>query len=608
MSIVMLLSITMGMNLSVFADDGNKTIVSASLTPIKPYTIYEGAYGGYDDEGDGYYWAPDFNSGDIINITFSDETKDTYKYYNQYEHQGWYNSNDDKIQIARYNFYADKLGETYASYCIEEFSFDIENVPVTIVSNPVKSFSFVPINPYEIIQETNFYYDEDNNTWYYYAPDFNIDDKIIINYTNGTSEEYAYKEHDAVEFGHYRDFINNKNEILNVNKYDFSFEGIGNTTFKVELPDYGKTSSVPVSIIENPIASISFDSVEPYEIYENYHGYYDDENNWCYSAPEFNEGDKITLKYTNGVSEEFVYKKGDIWNFVNAENEVLHTNAYSFTFEGIGNTTFELELLDYYKSVNIPVKIIENPISSFSLTPVKEYEVIENSGEVDGEECYYDAPKFNDGDKITIKYTNGNSDEFVYVKDSNNFFNDKDEVLDVFGHEFSYIGTGKTYFKVELADYGKTIDVPVTVIAKSSNGGSTGGGGGVAPAPTPDDTTKKDEEQKPDTKPTQPATSSNATEKPATVKVNKTQAKKKALAVYWNKIADVSGYQIQVATDKKFKKNKKTVTIAKQNASKKTVKKLKAKKKYYVRVRTYKVVNGKKVYGKWSKIKSVKTK
>lgn len=139
-------------------------------------------------------------------------------------------------------------------------------------------------------------------------------------------------------------------------------------------------------------------------------------------------------------------------------------------------------------------------------------------------------------------------------------------------------------------------------------GGSTGGSGGFIPAPTPDDTTKKDEEQKPDTTPTQPATSSNTTKKPATVKVTKAQAKKKALAVYWNKIANVSGYQIQVATDKKFKKNKKTVTVTKQNASKKTVKKLKANKKYYVRVRIYKIVNGKKVYGKWSKIKSVKTK
>jgi len=46
----------------------------------------------------------------------------------------------------------------------------------------------------------------------------------------------------------------------------------------------------------------------------------------------------------------------------------------------------------------------------------------------------------------------------------------------------------------------------------------------------------------------------------------------------------------------------------KQKTTKNKVKKLKAKKKYYVRIRTYKTVNGKKVYSSWSKVKSVKTK
>ena len=133
-----------------------------------------------------------------------------------------------------------------------------------------------------------------------------------------------------------------------------------------------------------------------------------------------------------------------------------------------------------------------------------------------------------------------------------------------------------------------------------------GGGGGAIPAPIPDETDKKDDNKKPETKPNQSQnTSTSATQK---LRVKKLVSKRKALVVYWNKIANVSGYQIQVATDKKFKKNKKTVTVAKQNASKKTVKKLKAKKKYFVRVRAYKTVNGKKSYGKWSKIKSVKTK
>ena len=170
------------------------------------------------------------------------------------------------------------------------------------------------------------------------------------------------------------------------------------------------------------------------------------------------------------------------------------------------------------------------------------------------------------------------------------------------------------------ASYRFAVKSNVNVEAKfksvETGGGSTdptptpggGGGGGAIPAPepTPDDTDKKDDDKKPETKPNQSQnTSTSAIQK---LSVKKLVSKKKALVVYWNKIADASGYQIQVATDKKFKKNKKTITVAKQNASKKTVKKLKAKKKYFVRVRAYKIVDGKKVYGKWSKIKSVKTK
>lgn len=94
--------------------------------------------------------------------------------------------------------------------------------------------------------------------------------------------------------------------------------------------------------------------------------------------------------------------------------------------------------------------------------------------------------------------------------------------------------------------------------------------------------------------------------------ISKLSKGKKAITVKWKKVKTIKGYQIQLATDKKFKKNKKTVTISKQKTTKTTVKKLKAKKKYYVRIRTYKNVKyqGKtiKVYSSWSKVKTVKTK
>ena len=126
-------------------------------------------------------------------------------------------------------------------------------------------------------------------------------------------------------------------------------------------------------------------------------------------------------------------------------------------------------------------------------------------------------------------------------------------------------------------------------------------GGGFVPAPTPEEPTTQ-----PSTKPSAPATTT--TKKPSTVKVEKVTKGTKSFKVTWKKKTGVSGYQVQYATDKKFKKNKKTVTTAKKNATSKTIKKLKSKKTYYVRVRTYKIVNGKKVYSSWSKVKAVKTK
>ena len=85
--------------------------------------------------------------------------------------------------------------------------------------------------------------------------------------------------------------------------------------------------------------------------------------------------------------------------------------------------------------------------------------------------------------------------------------------------------------------------------------------------------------------------------------------KKQALLVKWKKqTKQVTGYQLQLATNKAFTKNKKTVTVNGAKKASATVNKLKAKKKYYVRIRTYKTVGGKKVYSKWSKVKTAKTK
>ena len=72
----------------------------------------------------------------------------------------------------------------------------------------------------------------------------------------------------------------------------------------------------------------------------------------------------------------------------------------------------------------------------------------------------------------------------------------------------------------------------------------------------------------------------------------------------WKKLTNISGYQIQYAPNKKFKKAKRKTV----KSTSVTIKKLKKKKTYFVRVRAYKLVDGKKVYGKWSVVKKVKIK
>ena len=80
-----------------------------------------------------------------------------------------------------------------------------------------------------------------------------------------------------------------------------------------------------------------------------------------------------------------------------------------------------------------------------------------------------------------------------------------------------------------------------------------------------------------------------------------------AVTAKWSRgTNDVSGYQIKCSKNKSMK-GAKTVTAGK-NATSKKISGLKASTRYYVQLRAYKVVDGKKYYSDWSAKKSVKTK
>ncbi len=96
--------------------------------------------------------------------------------------------------------------------------------------------------------------------------------------------------------------------------------------------------------------------------------------------------------------------------------------------------------------------------------------------------------------------------------------------------------------------------------------------------------------------------------KPQATKISKLTAKDNGFAVKWTKkTTQVTGYQIRYSTGKSFSKYSDEL-ITKNSTTSKTVKKLKNKKTYYVKIRTYKTVDGKKYYSSWSSALKVKTK
>ena len=91
---------------------------------------------------------------------------------------------------------------------------------------------------------------------------------------------------------------------------------------------------------------------------------------------------------------------------------------------------------------------------------------------------------------------------------------------------------------------------------------------------------------------------------PAKVTLSTVRGKSGAIIAKWKKVEGADGYQIKYSLKAK-KKYKNAGTVTKLN---KKIRGLKKGKKYYVKVRAYKIIDGKKVYGEYSKAKRVKVK
>ena len=418
--------------------------------------------------------------------------------------------------------------------------------------------------------------------------------------------------------------------------YYFVFENINEKaipiTFTAKVCDI---SSFTFNLNKKHTLYQGIDSNKSEKYDENTNSYvkYD---NYYLSKVVYDEGNTITINKNDGSSTTYTY----------ADKEVVNNDGYSYYtdfWDENGNkfpyginywTPQEEKHLQVGNNVECTLRILDSDVKFYidiEPNPVASFEYIGNitvnSNDIDNSNYYdyvmynYYNETFKDGVKIIVHYADGTSETYTYIDDdfknsNGNYFKygsvgyysnqSKENPWTPGGNNYVYI----TYCGYEIA-------VPVTVEASAPTPTPTPAPTTEAPtqAPAPTTTqapTQTTAVQQPVAQTTTKAAKKATTAKPKATKIKKVKGSKKAIALTWAKVKVVKGYQIQVATDKKFKKNKKTVTIKKQKTTKTTVKKLKAKKKYFVRIRTYKTkkINGKskKVYSSWSKAKTVKTK
>lgn len=245
------------------------------------------------------------------------------------------------------------------------------------------------------------------------------------------------------------------------------------------------------------------------------------------------------------------------------------TNDFGIEFNGLDT----LSICNYYgsiSSVSIPSKI-----DGYNVTGISSYAfdndnnniknvVIPNSIKTIGTKAFLNCPNLK-----TVNIPNTVTDIGEYAFGFKSIYDEAtDETKYIKIDGFKIICNPNTAAARYAYAYGISTQLPVT------------------PNPTTKTKTAPKKQTKTDVK------------KPAKVTKVKLKAKKKKLNVSWKKVSEANGYQVRSATNKKFTKNKKTANTKKNKV---TLKKLKSKKKYFVKVRAYKTVNGKKVYGKWSK-------
>ena len=394
--------------------------------------------------------------------------------------------------------------------------------------------------------------------------------------------------------------------------------------FTVRSDDYNIDVPFTIDIKDFDISGITFTLAEKHTLTQGYDSYtntddngdeYDHYNFWNVI---YSEGNTLTVTKTGGIKTVYTYDN-NCYGFVDGDGNRFDYKLDFYTSQSKNHlkpgNDVQCSFRVYNIDVPFTVDIDENPIASIEY--IGNITVSDKDKHTyDDGDYYYNYTIYQPGAKIVIHYKNNTSDTYIcqeiydeddmdtyYVFINVNASEDWLDIDDYYDYQYKTPWTAGGNNLIYIMCHSVITTTPVTVIPSTP-----------VPNPTPNLPTPA-----PAQPTTAPSTSTSApaaqtTAQPAAPKNNKkvkvasAKAGKKSIKVTWKKVKGIKGYQIQYSTNKKFKKGNKTITVKSTKSTSATIKKLKSKKKYYVRMRTYKIVNGKKVYSAWSKAKSVKVK
>ncbi len=454
-------------------------IESISYTPVETIELIENVDGYWSGgemveiggEPEWFEYSFPTKNGDILTINYSDGTSLDFVFE---EYAGFIDSDGNTISsydIRRYSSqsYENRWGAGNSYKFVISYMGRETSVPVTIVENPIESISYIIEAPLEFVEEVEGQWREDV-IWddefgeyidskyfdydFYYWMIYDQLASVTINYKDGASKTYysseednCFKAEDGETLGYY-----------NESEYDYIFDCEADTrNWKVGSDNYytftclGIETNIPITIIENPVVSVSYTPAKPIELIEYADGYWN--GTWIWNEDDYTEeyvewfsydtgvsdifknGDIITVTYKDGTVTEYECRAGyssggsgewysifidkdgnelprgnehDITNFTNNQsydNQWTVGNEYNLSFKYMGRET------------SVPVKIIESPLKSISFTPAKPIVVVEM---IDGYGhdmldyfrywCRYEQV----GNTITVNYTDGTSKDFIY--------------------------------------------------------------------------------------------------------------------------------------------------------------------------------------------------